>query len=74
MKGAEKMKNILTICACVGLLCLFPYACKEGARRQAVVDCYKAQEICTKYWNAHGGDCLECKTMNECQQKGLFEE
>jgi len=68
------MKNILTICACFGLLCLLHYACKEGARRQAVVDCYKAKEICTKYWNAHGGHCAECEKMKECQKQGLFNQ
>jgi len=68
------MKNILTICACVGLLCLLPYACKEGARRQAVVNCYKAQEICTKYWDAHEGNCAECRAMAKCESEGLLDE
>lgn len=68
------MKNVLYILAVAGMVAFAVYDLPKTMRKVAVADCWKAKEICDKYWDAHGGDCLECKTMNECQQKGLFEE
>lgn len=67
------MKNVLLIGSIICVLCALPYAIKEGARRQAVVDCHKAKEICTEYWNVHGGNCTECREMKRCQKDGILE-
>lgn len=68
------MKNLLCVLSIAGVVALACYALPEGMKRQAIHECWKAKEICTKYWDVHGGDCLECRTMERCEIDGLFNE
>ena len=65
------MKNFLMILSVAGVVALACWALPEGMRRQRLVDCEKASEICTKYWDAHRGNCRECRTMTQCQKDGI---
>lgn len=65
------MKNLFYVLAVAGVVAFAFYALPEGMRRQRLVDCEKATEICTKYWGAHGGNCRECRTMTQCQKDGI---
>lgn len=66
------MKNVLLILAICGTIAFMIYAIPEGMKRQASVDCYKAKEICTRYWDVHQGDCSECKKMKYCEENNLL--
>ena len=65
------MKKLFLFVACVGVVAFACYTLPEAMHRVRVVECYKAQEICTKYWNAHGGHCAECETMKQCEKDGI---
>lgn len=67
------MKNLFYITAIGGMIALMIYAIPEGIRKQAIVDCYKAKEICTRYWDVHQGDCFECKHVEYCEKNNLFD-
>lgn len=68
------MKNLFYILAVAGVVTFAYNTLLEGVKRQAIVDCWKAKEICEKYWDVHGGDCLECRTIKQCEIDGLFDE
>jgi hypothetical protein len=70
----EKMKNIFLVLSVAGVVALACYTLTEGMKRQAVVDCWAAKKICTQFYDVHGGDCLECRTMEQCEIDGLFNE
>lgn len=67
------MKKIFYVLAVAGVVALACYTLPEGMKRQAAVQCWKAREICEKYWDVHGGDCLECRSMKQCEIDGLFD-
>lgn len=66
------MKNLLYTVAFIGIVALLAYTIPEGMKRQEIVDCYKAKEICTKYWDVHQGNCSECKKMQYCEENNLL--
>lgn len=68
------MKILLYVLSVAGVVALACYTLPEGMKRQAVHECWKAKEICTKYYDVHGGDCLECREMKQCEIDGLFDE
>lgn len=70
----EKIKNFSIFVAVVFVVAFACYVLPEGMKRQAIHECWKAREICTKYWDVHGGDCLECKEAKQCERDGLFDD
>ena len=68
------MKNLLYILAVAGVVAFLCYDFPKTMRKVAVAECWKAKEICTRYYDVHGGDCLECRTMKQCEIDGLFDE
>lgn len=68
------MKNVILFLVFVGFCWWAWLSVPEIMHKIRVNECYKAQEICTLYWNTHGGKCRECEMMKQCTREGAFNE